>query len=777
MNENRLFTILNAELKSYLRPFDGKLLKRAYEFARLAHDGQKRKSGEPYIIHPLYAAIILAKMHVDMPTIITCLLHDVPEDTECTLEEIEANFGKQVGELVSGITKLSAVYYKNNMQDRQIDTLRRMFLVMAKDIRVVLVKLADRLHNMRTLQYVKPEKSYRIAKETMEIFSPLANLLGIWEIRQEMDDLCFKYVYAKEYESIKKIVDSNRRKHKNYIPYVKETVIRLLASKKLKAKVESRWKHLFSIYKKMQRTRMTSPALYDIPVIRVIVDEVDECYEALGVIHSKWKPQPNHFRDYIAVRKPNGYGSLHTTVFGPGGNLVEFQIRTSEMDLGAKYGIASRFIYERSAMSADINSFLGKTHWVKKVLKLQSKKNVKFLEDLKMNVLSDRVFVFSPDGTAIDVPKGSSPLDFAYTVSATLGNRYEYAYVNKEKKPISYELQTGDIVEIVINKKAKPQREWLYFVITDEAKEAITKEFKKLPGSERIRIGESIVDNIFSLVGKRDFRGRGRKDQLKIAAFFGYDKINAFLDDVGSGEKTEKELTDKLLKEGDIFGRKDGFFLHRVFNFILGASDHAIIRTRLKIVLKDRVGLLSDIFDVLAFNQINIRKLTARDRFFSRGTAIDYIDLEVSDLIQLHRAVRSLESINGVEKVYQSRALHYLAFYGTIAICVAIWIMHPIVISYLATEGVANISFNRAIFATTTLMFLWFMFYVRKFGIPFAPKAAGRKRFSLFFNVTMLLVSGTLIFEVLSLHLISLFMFLPLMLGVLLLGFWWSEME
>lgn len=774
MNENRLFATLNAELKSYLRPLDEKLLKKAYDFAAKAHIDQKRKSGEPYIIHPLSAAIILAKMRVDMPTIITCLLHDVPEDTKYTLSDIEANFGKQVKELVAGITKLSAVYYKNNMQDRQIDTLRRMFLVMAKDIRVVMVKLADRLHNMRTLDYVKPEKSYRIAKETMEIFAPLANLLGIWEIRQEMDDLCFKYVYAKEYESIKKIVEANRKEHRDYMPHVKETVIRLLAREKLPAKVESRWKHLYSIYKKMQRTRMTASALYDIPVIRIIVDGVDECYKTLGIIHSKWKPKPNQFRDYIAVKKPNGYKSLHTTVFGPGGSLVEFQIRTKDMDLEAKYGIASRFIYERGSGNADINTFLEKTPWIKKVLKLQSRKNVKFLEDLKMNVLSDRVFVFTPAGDAVDVPKGSSTLDFAYTVSPALGNRYNFAYVNKEKKPISYELQTGDIVEIVTDKNARPQREWLYFVITDEAKEAIAKAFKQLPKKERLDIGESILDNIFSLVNRGGFMNRGIHEKLKIAEFFGYKKIETFLDDIGSGEKTEKELTDKLLKEGSVFAPKDRFFLYRLFNFLFGSDKHTKIITRLKLVLKDRVGLLSDIFDVLAFNRINIKRLTAREKFFSKGAAVDYIDLEVSDIAQLQRAIRSLESIDGVQAVIQSKALQYLVFYGTIAVCVAIWVMHPVIISYIAVEGTADKGLDTVVFGVLTPLFLWFMFYVRRFGRPFAPKEAGRKRFSLFFNITMILVLGTLLFEVLSMHLISLFVFMPIMLGVLLLGFWWS---
>lgn len=776
MNENRLFATLNTELKSYLRPFDEKLLKKAYDFAAKAHGDQKRKSGEPYITHPLSAAIILAKMRVDMPTIITCLLHDVPEDTKYTLNDIEANFGKQVKELVAGITKLSAVYYKNNMQDRQIDTLRRMFLVMAKDIRVVMVKLADRLHNMRTLDYVKPEKSYRIAKETMEIFSPLANLLGIWEIRQEMDDLCFKYVDAKEYESIKKIVEANRKEHRDYMPHVKETVIRLLAKERLDAKVESRWKHLYSIYKKMQRTRMTSSALYDIPVIRIIVGGVDECYKTLGIIHSKWKPKPNQFRDYIAVKKPNGYGSLHTTVFGPGGSLVEFQIRTKDMDIEAKYGIASRFIYERGHGNADINTFLEKTPWIKKVLKLQSRKNVKFLEDLKMNVLSDRVFVFTPAGDAVDVPKGSSTLDFAYTVSPALGNRYDFAYINKEKKPISYELQTGDIVEIVTDKNARPQREWLYFVITDEAKEAIAKAFKQLPKKERLDIGESILDNIFSIMNRGGFMNRGIHEKLKIAEFFGYKKIERFLDDIGSGEKTEKELTDKLLKEGSIFAPKDRFFLHRLFNFLFGSDEHTKIITRLKLVLKDRVGLLSDIFDVLAFNKINIKRLTAREKFFSKGAAaVDYIDLEVSDVAQLHRAIRSLESVDGVQSVIQSKALQYLVFYGTIAVCVAIWVMHPVIISYIAVEGTADKGFDTVAFAVLTPLFLWFMFYIKRFGRPFAPKAAGRKRFSLFFNITMILVLGTLLFEVLSMHLISLFVFMPIMLGVLLLGFWWSE--
>ena len=277
MSSQQLFNKLRDELKEYLSDLDEGLLERAYEFAKKAHEGQSRKSGEPYIIHPIGAARILAKMRVDLPTIITCLLHDVPEDTEYTLEDIESEFGTQISELVAGITKLSAVYYKHNMQDRQIDTLRRMFLVMAKDVRVVLVKLADRLHNMRTLQYVKPEKAKRIAKETMEIFSPLANLLGVWEIRQEMDDLCFKYVYTEEYKKMSKVVKNNRAENKNYLRKVLRQTERLLEKDDTHAEVEARWKHLFSIYKKMQRNKRQTPQLYDSHAIGIVADSISDC--------------------------------------------------------------------------------------------------------------------------------------------------------------------------------------------------------------------------------------------------------------------------------------------------------------------------------------------------------------------------------------------------------------------------------------------------------------------------------------------------------------------
>ena len=776
MDEQQLFATLSSELASYLRPFDAKSLRKAYDFAAKAHAGQKRKSGEPYIIHPLSAAIILAKMRVDMLTIITCLLHDVPEDTEYTLKDIEENFGKQVKELVSGITKLSAIYYKNDMRDRQIDTLRRMFLVMAKDIRVVLVKLADRLHNMRTLEHVKTEKSFRIAKETMEIFSPLANLLGVWEIRQEMDDLCFKYVYEKEYENIKKIVEANRSKHRNYLQKVKSTSRRLLLKENINGKMEARWKHLFSIYRKMQRMHTVAPELYDIPAIRIVVDSIPECYRTLGVIHGKWKPKPNQFKDYIAVSKPNGYSSLHTTVFGPDGSLVEFQIRTKEMDLEAKYGVASSFIYERSGGTADINSFLEKTPWVKKILKLQSKKNVKFIEDLKMNVLSDRVFVFSPDGDIIDMPKGSSPLDFAYTISPSLGNHYNFAYINKEKKPISYELSTGDIVEIVTSRNASPQREWLYFTITDEAKEAMGKSFKKLPSGERLDIGGTILDNVFALVQRGSFRGRSEREKQKIAEFFGYRSVKAFVLDVGSGEKTEKELTDMILKNRTIFSPKDQFFLHRILNLLFGQNMDLTIRMRLKLVLRDRIGLLSDIFEVLAYHRINIKRLVAREKLFSKGkAAIDYIDLEFVEPSQMHRAIRSLESIDGVVKVDQNKVLQSAAFYATITLCIAVWIIHPIFISALTSGNAMNRTLNVAVFWGTTLFLIAFMFYFKKFAKPYAPKAAGRRRFEIFFDLTILLVLGTLFIEVLSLHIINVFVFIPLMILSLIFGFWWSS--
>lgn len=777
MTAPQLFKQLKEELRKYLHPFDEELLTAAYEFGKKAHAGQKRKSGELYITHPLGAALILTKMKVDLPTIITCILHDVPEDTEYTIEDIEERFGEQIAELVAGITKLSAVYYKHNMRDRQIDTLRRMFLVMAKDIRVVLVKLADRLHNIRTLQHVKPEKATRIAKETMEIFSPLANLLGVWEIRQEMDDLCFRYVYKEEFEKVQSAVMENRKKRKDYLKKVTKKVQDLIRQEKLDADIKGRWKHLFSIYKKMQRNQKKTPYLYDMPVIRIVLKSVEDCYKVVGMIHNRWKPQPNRFRDYIAVPKPNGYQSLHTTVFGPGGDLVDFQIRTEDMDLRANYGVASEFIHRKNGKDTDINTFLEKTPWVKKVLKLQSKSNIEFMEDLKLNVLSDRVFVFDKDGTAIDMPHGSSPLDFAYQLSPAIGNKYSYAVVNKEKKPMSYELQTGDIVEIHTDKNIKPDREWLYFVITDEAKEAIKKVFKKRSRSQRQELGEMILDNVCYVINKSNFRNLPKKRQMRIADIFKCKKVEELLVMVGSGEITEKNLTRLLVQNKDEVFRKPRISLERLFDRLFRSKKYDRLQVCIKLELEDRIGLLSDIFDVFAHHRINITRLVAREVFFKRGhAAIDYIFLEVENLNQLRRAMRSLEGIDGVENVTQRTRLEYLSFYTAMVIATIIWIGHPFIISEFAHGMFANQAAYLRFFWFSGLVMILIMFYLRKWALSHMPKPIGRRRFVIFTNFTAILVIGTLISELPVFNLdFSLITFGPIVLAFMIAGLVWSK--
>ncbi|MBT6069071.1 bifunctional (p)ppGpp synthetase/guanosine-3',5'-bis(diphosphate) 3'-pyrophosphohydrolase [Candidatus Peregrinibacteria bacterium] len=773
MAPGQIYKSLKQELEKYLRPFDSKLLDQAYEFAKEAHEGQKRKSGEPYIIHPISAALILAKMRVDLPTVITCILHDVPEDTDRTLDDIEEHFGSQIAELVAGITKLSAVHYQHNMQDRQIDTLRRMFLVMAKDIRVVLVKLADRLHNMRTLEYVRPEKATRIAKETLEIYSPLANLLGVWGLRQEMDDLCFKYIHTEQYNKIKSVVDLHREKQSNYISKIKRKTKKLIEEEKLEATVEGRWKHLFSIYKKMKRNKKQVPQLYDLPVIRIVVDSVENCYKVIGMVHSKWNPKPNQFRDYIAVAKPNGYQSLHTTVFGPDSELIEFQVRTKDMDLKSKYGIASQFIYGRRGRSANINTFLEGTPWVQKVMKLQSKSNVDFIEDLKLNVLSDRVFIFTPDGDVIDMPQGSSPLDFAYRLSADKGNRYAYAVVNKEKKPMSYELQTGDVIEIHTDKNIKPNREWLYFVITDEAKEGIKKVFKKRSRTQRKDLGEMIFDNISFAMQKGNFRNLSMKRKMKVVDLFKCKDLEELLLMVGSGEIAEKKVTQILVQNQEEIFTSNGFSIEKLFKMFFKNERYDRLRARLILELDSRVGLVSDISEVLAHEGINIIRLEAKEApFYRNGMAVGYINIEVEDLNQVKRAIRSLEGINGVKKVKQSRALGWGAFYSAMAIAVIAWLAHPLVVSEFARELIQNDEVFLKFFWISGLLFILLMLYLRRFAITHLPKAIGRHRFIIFMNFTIVLVIGTLLMESPLFEVdFSFFIFGPTILAIMAAGF------
>ena len=462
---------------------------KAYNLAEEAHKDQRRVSGEPYILHPLAVAQILADMKIDTTTITASLLHDVVEDTSYTLEDIKKMFGKEVAFLVDGVTKLSRLNYRTK-EDQQLNSMRKMFLAMAKDVRVVVIKLADRLHNMRTLRYMRSDKQKRIAQETLEIFAPLAHRLGIFNIKWELEDLSFRYLEPDKYYDL---VDQMKQKRHVREEIVNETIDVLkkaLDEAHIHCEINGRPKHFYSIYKKMKKDNRDLSQVYDLFAIRVIVDDVKDCYGVLGIVHSLWKPLPYRFKDYIAMPKPNNYQSLHTTVIGTRGQPVEIQIRTWEMHRIAEYGVAAHWRYKEGNQTANKDAFDEKMGWLRNLLEWQDTSNPKeFVNALKLDAFSDEVFVFSPRGDVIDLPQGSIPIDFAYRIHTDVGHRCVGAKINGKIVPLDYKLKNGDIVEIITSKVGKPSLDWLNIVGSSESRSKIRSWFKKENREENIAKG------------------------------------------------------------------------------------------------------------------------------------------------------------------------------------------------------------------------------------------------------------------------------------------------
>jgi len=454
---------------------DLEMLRLAYDYAFEAHHHQTRASGEPYIIHPLATAQKLAETKLDITTIIAGLLHDVPEDTDRTLEDIEKNFDPEVAKLVGGITKLGRLKYRG--MERYAENLRKMFVAMSEDIRVIFIKFADRLHNLKTLDALLPEKRLRIAKETLEIYAPIADRLSMGSIKGELEDLAFKYVYPEDYKWINKILPKEYRIKEKYLKKIKEEVIKKLSQSEIKPKelsLQGRTKHLYSLYKKLLRPEINRDLskVYDLIALRLIVPTISDCYGVLGILHSMYRPMPGRIKDYIANPKPNGYQSLHTTVFTDDGEIVEFQIRTQEMHEAAEYGIAAHWNYKETG--GQLNS--QNLKWINELLEWQKqiKDNNQFLQTIKFDIFQNRIFVFTPKGDVIDLPEGATPIDFAYHVHSNLGDKCTGAKVNNQLVNLSYQLKSGDIVEIIIDKNRKaPNPDWLEIAKTSVAKSKI----------------------------------------------------------------------------------------------------------------------------------------------------------------------------------------------------------------------------------------------------------------------------------------------------------------
>ena len=504
-SSKRLATIddLLARIHGYLPNADLSLVKAAYDFSAAAHDGQVRGTGEPYVQHPLETALLLAHLQMDRATICAGLLHDVPEDTSHTVDEIQEQFGPEVAKLVDGVTKLSRIHWET-LEEQQAENLRKMFLAMAEDVRVVIVKLCDRLHNVRTLEGKSPPARKRIARETLEIYAPLAHRLGIWELKWRLEDGAFYYLEPERYQELKRLLADTRQTRENFIEEAISTLTSQLEKHGLRPAVTGRPKHIYSIYNKMDRTGRSFDQLYDLLAIRVQVATIPECYAALGIVHSLWTPVPGQFDDYIAMPKGNMYQSLHTAVIGPGGRFLEVQIRTFEMHQVAEHGIAAHWRYKEGTQGPGDAAFDAKLAWLRQLMGWQQELSSaqEFVESVKMDLFKDQVYVFTPKGDIKDLPAGSTPLDFAYRIHTDVGHRCIGARVNGKLVSLDYQLNNGDIVEIVTSKSSRgPSRDWLTLVQTAHAREKIRQWFKQQQRAQNIARGKEALDKELQRLG------------------------------------------------------------------------------------------------------------------------------------------------------------------------------------------------------------------------------------------------------------------------------------
>jgi len=696
----------------YLLEPEVEVIKSAYVYSAKVHTGQKRSSGEPYLSHPLEVAAILADMKLDVSSIVTGFLHDTVEDTLATLEEIESLFGKEVAFLVDGVTKISQLPFSSKL-DEQAESFRKLILATAKDIRVVLIKLADRLHNMRTLQHLSEDKRKRIAKETFEIYSPLAHRLGIDWVRTEFDDLSFRFLNPAEYDMISKRVTKKKKEWEKYVDEVKSILGAKLTEFGIKAEITGRFKSVFGIYSKMQSQNIEFDNVYDVIAFRIITTSLRECYEALGAVHSTWKPVPGRFKDFIALPKGNGYQSLHTTVIGPFGERMEIQIRTRRMHEIAEHGIAAHWKYKEGRIES------GETDKIYANLRqLLEWKDIKdpteFLEAVKGDLIPDMVYAFTPKGDLKELPNGATPVDFAYSIHTEVGNHCTRALVNRKIVPLDYRLRSGDTVEIATSLDKHPSRDWLKFVVTSRAKTKIRSWLRVEESEQSQVVGKSISERKFKQHGL-DFQNMLKNGELDNAlSELGFKNTEEFYLAVGFGKVGVADLL-KLLLPNEKLGQtpEKESRLKRIINTLTRSTvsgvlvkgyDDVMIRfanccsalpgeeiqgyitrgrgltihkhncpqlldtdparridvewdrdfrgprsAKIMVVCNDRPGILSLITRSIASSDVNISKAEIHSTDADR--AIGTFDVAVSDLSQLENLITSIKKVKGVISV------------------------------------------------------------------------------------------------------------------------------
>lgn len=536
---------LISKVCEYLPDADLEMITKAYHFCKKCHEGQHRNSGEEYYIHPVNVAMILTDLNMDDTTIIAALLHDVLEDTDITYETLVAEFGEEVANLVDGVTKLKKLKYKSK-QENQAENLRKMVLAMARDIRVVIIKLADRLHNMRTLEYMTEEKKKEKAIETLEIYAPLAHRLGISKIKWELEDLSLRYLDPKGYYDLVEKVNKRRKEREEYIQRIIEELDENLEKMNIPREISGRPKNFYSIYKKMYYQNKSFDQIFDLTAIRVIVDTIKDCYAVLGIVHTMWKPIPGRFKDYIAMPKPNMYQSLHTTVIGPEGEIFEVQIRTWDMHKTAEYGIAAHWKYKEGTTKSD--NFDEKLTWLRQLMEWQKdlKDPKEFMETLKLDLFTDEVYVFTPKGDVINLPAGSTPIDFAYRVHTAIGNSCIGAKVDGRIVPLDYKLKNGNIVEILTSPNGRPSRDWLKIVKSSQARNKIRQWFKREAREQNIDRGKELLDKELKKRGYKVTEALKDEWLKNIANKIGLNSIDDLYAGLGYGNVTISQVMSKF---------------------------------------------------------------------------------------------------------------------------------------------------------------------------------------------------------------------------------------
>jgi GTP pyrophosphokinase len=708
------FNELITEARQYLPAEKVASVEDAYQFAMKAHEGQMRKSGGPFLEHPVQVALTLAKLQLDTSSLIAALLHDVPEDCGIPLADIEAKFGSEVAKLVDGTTKLGRLSREvpgkarrreaRAARETQAENLRKMLLSMAEDLRVVFIKLSDRLHNMQTLDALPPEKQRAIAQETLEIYAPLTHRLGIWELKSQLEDLAFKHLDQREYDNIYERVESRRTEREAFIRQAIEKLKEEFDRAGLKAEITGRLKHIYSIHRKVERYAALGKDfddIHDFLALRVLVNTVTECYAALGVIHGLWRPLPDQFNDFIANPKPNGYQSLHTTIMYQGTTPLEVQIRTHEMHGIAEFGVAAHWRYKEGEKK-DMH-FEDRIGWLGQLIEWHRELSgaEEFLESVKTDIFIDQVFVYTPKGEIKDLPKGSTPIDFAYRIHTDLGNRCAGAKVNGRLVPLSYQLQNGDVVEIMMAKASRgPSRDWLNpalgYVKTSDARAKIRQWFKKQERSENIERGRELLEKAMRQLGINF----GERE--KLAETLGYDSLDDFYAEIGYGGITPQQIALRLAAQqqqprvigvtapkpptsaitvrgvGDLLThlaqcchpapgdkiigyvtRSRGVSVHRQDCYNVVNEDEterlvpvawgetgALYPVRIQVQALDRVGLMRDITTLVAEEKINIASVNLTNN--TDQTISIYFSLETTNLLQLSRLLAKIEGVRGV---------------------------------------------------------------------------------------------------------------------------------